>query len=511
MGGRDYRMKKVVLLPLDERPCNYRFPYELFHGEEMALVRPEKLGDKKISACQEEVEAFLIKECKDADALVLSIDTLLYGGLIPSRLHSLSMEETKRRLSVVKRLKEENPNLVLYAFEVIMRCPKYSSDDEEPDYYGICGEEIHRIGNILHRSKLELCSEEELKELDGLYDKTGDCLKDYTDRRSFNLTLNLATLDYVNQQIIDFLIIPQDDSAKYGYTAMDQEIVRKRITELLLQDQVLMYPGADEIAMTLLARVANTFHKRFPKVYIKYSSNEASFLIPSYEDRTLGETIKYHLIAANCRMASSYSEADLVFAVNCPSGEMKESNCQPVKSQGYCVERNITEFILFLKDCIRDDKPVTIGDNAYANGADLELIALMNKNRLLDQVSGYAGWNTSSNTLGTALAEGVASLYEKDSMRLKSFLMSRYVEDAGYCSVVRKHIASEHLKELGMDYFHVEEQDGVVSELVKEHLTEFIGDMLSSVAGCTKLLSVWMPWKRMFEVGVTVRYEKPEM
>lgn len=506
-------MKKVVLLPLDERPCNYVFPYELFHGEELSVVRPEKLGNKKISACTEDLEAFLVKECKDADALVLSIDTLLYGGLIPSRLHSLSMEEAKRRLSVIKRLKDENPGLTLYAFEVIMRCPKYSSDDEEPDYYGICGEEIHRIGNILHRTRLGLCGKEEAEELMAL--KTlcgneGNCLEDYTGRRAFNLSLNLATLNYVKEGIIDFLIIPQDDSAKYGYTAMDQEIVRERIMELTLQDRVLMYPGADEIAMTLLSRAANHFHGQRPMVYIRYSSNEAPFLIPSYEDRTLGETVKYHLIAAGCRMASSYTEAHLILAVNCPSGEMRESNCQPVKSQGYCVERNITEFLLFLEDCIRDGKPVTVGDVAYANGADLELITLMNKNRLLDQVSGYAGWNTSSNTLGTALAQGVVSLCDKDSGRLKSFLMARYVEDAGYCSVVRKHMNEHHLEVLGMDYFHVKEENGIVSKLVKEHLESFVAESLSSVADQIQLNSVWMPWRRMFEVGVSVRYQKKQ-
>ena len=36
-------------------------------------------------------------------------------------------------------------------------------------------------------------------------------------------------------------------------------------------------------------------------------------------------------------------------------------------------------------------KPVVIGDNAYANGADLELIALLDKRKLLDKVAGYAG------------------------------------------------------------------------------------------------------------------------
>lgn len=77
-------MKKTVILPLDERPCNYDYPYQLFSTKDIHIVRPKRLGDKKKSADSNEVMSFLLNECKDAYALVLSIDTLLYGKkLIP--------------------------------------------------------------------------------------------------------------------------------------------------------------------------------------------------------------------------------------------------------------------------------------------------------------------------------------------------------------------------------------------------------------------------------------------
>ena len=31
-------MKKIVLLPMDERPCNYKFPKRLFENEEINIV-----------------------------------------------------------------------------------------------------------------------------------------------------------------------------------------------------------------------------------------------------------------------------------------------------------------------------------------------------------------------------------------------------------------------------------------------------------------------------------------
>lgn len=498
-------MKKIVLLPLDERPCNFDFPYKLFNSKEIQIIRPEKLGDKKHAANCEEINQFLLNSCKDAEGLVISIDTLLYGGLIPSRLHQISKEEISKRLELIKTLKENNSKLKIYAFQCIMRCPKYSSNDEEPDYYEECGSEIHKIGELEHKHKLGMGNEEELENLYKLV--KDEYLKDYKNRRELNISFNSLTLDYVKEGIIDFLIIPQDDSAKYGFTAMDQEIVREKIHEELLQDVVLMYPGADEIAMTLLTRVTNEMNERTPKVFVKYASIHAPFLIPAYEDRSLGETIKYHVLAAGCSVASSLQEADLILAISAPGGEMLEASMQPVMNHNYGVERNITEFVFFVEEQIISGKPVTIGDNAFANGSDLELVGLLNKKDLLLKVAGYAGWNTSSNTIGTAISEGVLYLYRGDCTEHRNFLVERYIEDAGYCAKVRKFVAQNKLEALGFNYFDVKEKDGIVSHLVNELLDDFVQTRLSSIAKNINIISVNMPWKRMFEIGLNATYK----
>ena len=88
-------MKKIVYLPLDERPCNYAFAG--FLSEEnpsFTLIRPDIgiLGKKKIPADCEKINAFLAEECKDTDYLIVSTDMFLYGGIVPSRLHHLSEE-----------------------------------------------------------------------------------------------------------------------------------------------------------------------------------------------------------------------------------------------------------------------------------------------------------------------------------------------------------------------------------------------------------------------------------
>ena len=91
-------MKKIVYVPLDERPCNAAFVPKLFDGDPLRIVTLPDMGSKKTPARWEAVRGFLLRECVDADGLVLSMDTLLYGGLLASRLHALDEAEVERRL-----------------------------------------------------------------------------------------------------------------------------------------------------------------------------------------------------------------------------------------------------------------------------------------------------------------------------------------------------------------------------------------------------------------------------
>lgn len=497
-------MKKIVTLPLDERPCNLDFPRLLFDGASIHMVTPERLGEKKTPAQWEDVEAFLVRECRDADGLILSMDTLLYGGLLPSRLHMLSRETVLARLSLIRRLRENNPSLLIYAFQCVMRCPRYSSADEEPDYYGAYGREIHLLGAARHRRQLGLCGEEEVRALESAVPEA--YLQDYLNRRAFNLSFVSEALSLVKEGEIDLLVIPQDDSAPYGFTAIDQQAVRARIRELSLYERVLMYPGADEVGLTLASRMALHFAGLCPRVYVKYAATGAPLVVPLYEDRPLGETVKYHLLAAGCRLASSLAEADMALALSCPGGEMREAAEQPSTEPAYTVGRTLIELVLFLRDCLDAGKVVSVADNAYANGGDLELMALLDAFGLLCRLDGYAGWNTSANTLGTAIAEAVHALLEGRTPAHMDFLALRYVEDAGYCGLVRKVVTDTELARRGMDYFDVHEPRGEVSELVRKRLEDFVRERLPSVADRIRIEGCRMPWSRMFEVGLRVRW-----
>lgn len=136
---------KVLFMPLDERPCNFNFPQDIVKVRgDIELVVPEKslLGDKKTAADTKKLWKFVFGNVGDCDYVVFSIDMLVYGGLIPSRLHCLRSEEVEEYIENIKKVKEFNPNLKIYAFNCIMRSPQYDSAEEEPQYYANYGYSI---------------------------------------------------------------------------------------------------------------------------------------------------------------------------------------------------------------------------------------------------------------------------------------------------------------------------------------------------------------------------------
>lgn len=488
------------MVPLDERPCNLKYPEWLFSTNEFNLVTFKELGYKKSPSDFEKLKSFLIRECKDARGLVISIDTLLYGGLVPSRCHKLSKDVLLSRISLLKEIKRENPKLLVYAFQCIMRCANYSSSDEEPDYYEDYGKLIHDAGVAVHKQRLGLVDSAYLSTQMAKIEKK--YLDDYISRRVVNRFMNVESIIYLKEAVIDELVIPLDDTSVYGYAAIDQKLVRQKVDEYDMADRVLIYSGADEVELSLLAKMKNFIETKTPKVYIKYMVEKARYLIPLYEGATLSTTLRYHVLSVGGVVVDSVENADIVLLVTAPSEKMEEAQFQPSDNPSYYAERNFPETISFIKNMIKAKKIVAIADNAYANGGDLVLLRLLNKNNLLLSIDAYAGWNTSANTIGTTLAEAVKVFHEGKNKEFNRFLISRYIEDCGYCSIVRAKVANILPKE--MTYFNVKDKSGKVSKLVWENLEEFSDHYLSSIREKFRIENVEMPWRRMFEIDLSI-------
>lgn len=498
-------MKKIAVLPLDERPCNYRFNQLLVKETPYEVISPELsiLGDKKQKGNLDAIASWLMEIASKVDGIVCAVDTLVYGGIVPSRLHHDDTQTLLNRLSLLRTIKKAYPNVKIYAYNLIMRNPQYSSAEEEPDYYEYCGREIHLYGVYEHKASLGILTDIESKQFNKIKETIDQAsLADYLNRRKQNIEVNLAFLEMVADQTIEFGIVPQDDSSPYGLTAIDQKIIRKRINELNIELNCYMYPGADEVTNVLLARMINHYEKVTPKFYLYYASVTGGKQIPLYEDRLLNETIKYQVLAAGGLLVSSMFQADLWLLVNVPSGHMREASHQHEATLEYDAFRNLIEYVEVANYGLSIGKKVIIADVAYANGGDLNLLKLLRQKGILYKVSAYAGWNTSSNTLGTCIPQGILDLRFPNRKSNLDFLALRYVEDFGYCSVVRKQI-SETLT-LPAHYFLLDGKKGKIVTEIKHALESFIQKELNDATHSVIIDDIYSPWNRMFETGLEV-------
>ena len=507
-------MLKIIHIPLDERPCNYDFPTNIFKGKEFDIVRVpfEYMGLKKKPGNIAKIQEFFEQECKDAYAAIVSIDTLIYGGIVPSRLHYNTIKEVSDRLEVIKRVKEANPQLKIYAYNLVMRCPHYDDDDEEPFYYQHYGLRIHDKKAIEHKMEVNVATKEEIEYYKSINIPT-EYEQDYANKRKVNTAVTCKVVDLVNDGLIDFLIVPQDDSAPYGYTAKDQMTVRKEVEKYNLQLKVLTYPGADEVSNTLFARMLNEYYNKKPLVYVMYPSEECKLVIPSAEDRPLDISVRYQIIASGCLMTTDIDEADLVLAINAPTKNMISSQFRAWSDYfGYVVGRNLVEFVEHIDYLIHEKKkPVTICDIGYCNGSDPAFVKLVDAKNFFMDLAGYASWNIPCNSLGTALPMGIRYIYPHNEEMFNDFLMHRFVEDIGYSSLARKILREEHCGTNKGDYTIYDvhgQRDPYWVSLTTKVMTEALQDLCPNLTGRYEILDMWFPWSRTYDVGLKIKYKK---
>lgn len=508
-------MNKIVFLPLDERPCNYLYPSYIgdVSAIDMKIVPKEIMGSFKKEADVEEIWQWTRKEANDADYLIVSMDLFIYGGIVPSRLHHLTEATCKERIDRLRILKSENPKLQILAYQLITRAPARNGSGEEPDYYEDYGYRIFRYGVITDKEQIGAVTEEELLEKEEICKEVPiEHLEDFLKRRRQNYDNNISTISLVKDGIIDFMIIPLDDCKEYGYAPAERKKISSYNAKHNLFSKILMYPGADEVGCTLLVRAINQVSGIKPKVYIDYSSLRGQFQIPTYEDRSIGETVQYQLLAAGCEHAENSQEADCVLLVNPPTlfslRLEKELLTDEIIMES---ERNLIAFASRIRKYRERGLLCGLADCAIPNGADRALMQVLYEQNLLYELVTYSGWNTSSNTLGTAIAHLVSHYTTKSCERLgerertisSDFRYLRYMEDWGYMACIRREV-TDSLKDIDPDigFLYLKDKEPVVREIVKDKLYKFESMYFPEE---NRSIDVTMPWNRMFEIELTLK------
>ncbi|GGM01981.1 DUF4127 family protein [Deinococcus aerophilus] len=428
-------LPSVLLIPPDTRPHTLELPASLARmtGATVRIPPAGALPDFFTPGDTDGLRTWLLREAPGAGVLIVCLETLCLGGMIPARRVSDDLPRVLDRLTVLQDVKRLNPELQIFAFGVIVRVAHDNDPHEEKPYYGQWGRELRAYSTAFDRHARHGAAEQEALQA-ARAAVPEEVLSDWLGTRERNRALHLAALDLLAGGVLAHLCLTLDDTTPYGLAAFDRRMLEARADELQVWSRLDIYPGADEVPCTLLARALRPGAVR---VWVNYSGLEGAGAELLYEDRPAGELVRAHLRAAGCVLAHSPAEADFVLAVNTPG--TRQAHWQPDHATVDTPHRHLPAFVDGLRASLDAGQTVSLADLAYPNGAERRLWQLLQP-LPLEQLAGYSAWNTAGNTLGSAIAFGKLAPLVTDRAAQTGALFARMVDDALYQAFVRSEV-----------------------------------------------------------------------
>lgn len=497
--------KTILFVPHDNRPISFKQTADNIRdlGYEVLTPPEELLGNgEKPQGNPDELAKWVIANAKKADSAVISADSMIYGSLVASRKHNLSVETAKQRVDNFSLIHQTNPNLKLYVFASIMRTPQTSeaSGREDANYYAQYGTDIARYTALMDKKSQDGLNRSERKQVK-MYEQNipSEALKDWLGRRATNLEANKKLIDLTKKGDITYLALGCDDNAKYSQTNMERRQL-DNFAKSLGSYKYQSVAGIDEIGFVLLTRCVNNLQKDIPFVSVHYANGTGEDTIPAYSNEPIKNSIKTHIKMAGGLPVTSDKRADLVFMVNTnfdgTTGAANDLN------NTYTPNKNVLNFVQKVDTALKEGKKVGIGDITFGNGADNSLMITLYNEKLLDKINAYSGWNTPTNSTGYALAMGMCSNYT-DRVGILKMLEVRYLDDWLYQANIRQAVANRLNSMPGEgSYGDTLSRTIPAQELATKLLQEKI--MQYNLADFTgqsyvKDTQVRFPWERMFE------------
>ncbi len=491
---------QFVLIPLDNRPVTYQFPQIICRVAGVPTLVPpfELLGSLTAPSRPGGLSEWLgeMIKMRSPDRVFACLDSLIYGGLINSRRGEESESDILNRLKEIsswKKLSSKPP--LVFAQASIMRVSDNYDSTEEKKYWSRYGREIFQWSELLHKNSTGMKVAPTALALAESRIEPG-VREDYLKTRRRNFKANNKLLEHVSKGEIDFLVFSQDDSGEFGLNVLEQEKLIKSALNSGIARKVMSYPGSDETLMTLLGRALLESATRRPTAALSFTSEYGSRTPSKYEGQTIGETVEKQTHAIGLVLSNDLSaKLDFQIVVHC----LEHHQGDHVMLPGHADMRSLNSNDA-VKRCIdlieKATCPIVLCDVAYANGSDPTLIAeLLKRPDLLKKLWSYAGWNTTGNTVGCALALGVARWFSElnghTDQRERAFqeaMFIRFADDWAYQTKVRNQLNGQAVP------------DGKLAELMRP----FMGEIGTSSGWQVPAVRVSLPWQRTFEIEVAI-------
>jgi hypothetical protein len=425
--------KRLFLIPLDSRPVCYDMPRRLaaMAGLDLCLPAPTLLGQLKAPANFTSLFRWVKNHLFENDPVIVALDTVAYGGLIPSRLNEDPLEMLEERVDDFFKLIKSD---ACFGFSSILRIPNYDFDEEEPAYWSKYGRRLYQYSASLHEY--------------GAASSVGipaDVLEDFLARRRKNHALNEYYQKALANGRLDYLTYCQDDTGPFGMNVEEANQLEVQLEKKLLNKIAHVQTGADEVAACMLARWTVRQQIEPVKVYPIYSSENGRELVAKFDGIPIEDVVAKAVNACGAVLSKKATDADLWLMVHVPE-DRQGDHCG--REQAHVVSDQVDEILKTVDKALSKGKPIAIADVAFANGSDPRLTErLLARFEDLSGLYGYAGWNTPGNTIGTTVAMGLIRLMAEknkcfNAEEFRKLMLIRLADDWLYQSDVRYTVRS---------------------------------------------------------------------
>lgn len=511
---------KILFVPIDDRPCSLYFPIQLSSMANFDIIIPPKeyLGCFLEPGSPKLLMSWLEKEAGNFDYALLSVDMLLYGGLIASRTTDIDSLDA-HTLQLEKWLNKNIAKKIIL-FSTIMRTLPTFKDElvlaQSEKLKKVLGK-LYPKRNI-SREEIDANIQLELSRNTSYRDILYNSLK----AREKKHNLNLKILNWKKKGIIDKVIFGLDDVVGQG-----PNLYEKFELETVIKDEGLndcfVCMGTDELPMSAISKIYIELTGIKPHMKVHYSNDSAVNKKTIYENVSVPEIVKGFL---NITGLSESDEDDgiNIFCHISKNGQ-KETEFQKINPAG-----NEEKFAKKIASFQSEGKFVAIADVAFANGSDDRFSRHLLKYADFVNLGGYAGWNTSGNSLGCVMAQSIIRyIYQKHGKIIPEsekahhiFNFERFIDDWLYQSVVRP---KEKLKFIlcNKSFLNMSSDEQKSSSLkISEKLKKYANYIFSKkyegrhnlaafdnkeIAMIGPLeFSAKLPWARLFEISLSADF-----
>ncbi|OZB90618.1 DUF4127 family protein [Paenibacillus sp. XY044] len=413
-------MKKVLYVPLDDRPANLDDVIVQGRSAGIQLIVPSREDIKNrldAKAVAEDgqlvstssptygktrnIRRFIKEHAAQADGFIISTDMLAYGGLIGSRRLRSSAggsypdydSEITKLLDVIREVKRAYPRKPVYVLDTIMRLATTVFVE------GLTQAAYDEARAFAQQPRAVATTFEGILEgYDTKPDGTpfGDPAlfnkEQYYNARRHKFKTNRYIIDrLVREGYVDFLAVGVDDSYTQGVQANEIAYLEAFVNEHLggtdgqNPDKTIILPDADALGYSLLGRMAKELYRygSRPKYGVTYFGPDGSTIVNPYEYMSVHDNIRHHV--------------DIV------GGEFSDAASYDIEIVAVTSASEIGAAVSRMEANSAGRVPTLVIDFVGGGAADATVTEALLDNVSTGQLLGYSAWNTAGNKIGMAL------------------------------------------------------------------------------------------------------------